>query len=63
MLVGGLVGVAYETVTRTAETDSSVILIACAALMGLPMFLRRDARYRPPELPEMDLPDLDPVDR
>lgn len=63
MLVVGLIGVGWQTVTHTADTDSTVLLIAFAALMGVPMFLRRDERFRPPELPEMELPELDPAER
>lgn len=59
MLVVGLIGVGWQTVTHDAATDSTVLLIAFAALMGVPMFLRRDEKFRPPESPELP----DPVDR
>jgi hypothetical protein len=61
MLVVGLIGVGWQTVTHDAATDSTVLLIAFAALMGVPMFLRRDENFRPPDLPELELPE--PVDR
>lgn len=63
MLVVGLIGVGWQTVTHDAATDSTVLLIAFAALMGLPVFLRRDEQFRPPELSEMELPEMDQMER
>lgn len=40
LFVVGLAGVAYETVTRTGETDNTLLLCAFGAMMGLPVMAR-----------------------
>jgi hypothetical protein len=41
LFVGGLVGLMYETFFRTGDPRVGLITIFCA-MLGLPLFLRRD---------------------
>jgi hypothetical protein len=42
LFIGGLIGVAY--VTLTDQTDRPTLLILFAAMMGLPLFLHTDEK-------------------
>jgi hypothetical protein len=47
LFVGGLAGVAHETVIATAE--SPTLLILFASMMGLPAFLQKDEKSKDSE--------------
>lgn len=49
LFVGGLAGVFHETVVSNVERPTLLILFA--AMLGLPAFLRQDAKQAPPSLP------------
>jgi len=58
LFVGGLAGVFHETVLTTG-TERPTLLILFAAMMGLPAFLRQDAKQNnqkadPPAAQEED---------
>lgn len=44
LFFGGMAGFAHETVIQAGERPS--LLILCAAMMGLPAFLRADEQRR-----------------
>jgi hypothetical protein len=46
LFMGGLLGVAY--VTLTSQADRPTLLILFAAMMGLPLFLRADDKLHLP---------------
>lgn len=52
LFLGGLAGVAYETIV--AQIDRPTLLVIFASMMGLPLFLKRDD---PPPPPAPTLPE------
>lgn len=57
LFLGGLAGVAYETLVTGGERP--YLLVIFASMMGLPLFLRRDEPTIPPGLPQA-MPPLPP---
>lgn len=46
LFLGGLAGVAYETLVN--QSDRPTLLIMFGAMMGLPLFLKSDEKHPPP---------------
>lgn len=46
LFLGGLAGVAYETLVN--QSDRPTLLIMFGAMMGLPLFLKSDENHPPP---------------
>jgi hypothetical protein len=60
LFLGGLAGVAYETLVN--QSDRPTLLIMFGAMMGLPLFLKSDEKHPPPviELQERPAPAASP---
>jgi hypothetical protein len=48
LFLGGLAGVAYETLVN--QSDRPTLLIMFGAMMGLPLFLKSDEKHPPPAI-------------
>lgn len=59
LFLGGLAGVAYETLVN--QSDRPTLLIMFGAMMGLPLFLKSDEKHPPPVIELQERPAVTPA--